>query len=107
MNQEDSADDLEGVVARLETSNLMKRVRDHIKSGKTSKVRNQLIAKWSSINIPCFATAHDDLPRRPAHGKRPVPVGRRQRPTRRQDFLLRRNVQRLRSILYQSCENPF
>ena len=104
--QEDTSEELEKAALRLETSNLMKRVRDHIKSGKSSKVRNWWITKWSSIDFLCFATARHNLSRRPAHGQRPLPLRRRQRPPRRKDLLLRRHVQRLRYILYQSCENP-
>ena len=39
--QEDTTEDLEKVATLLETSNLLKRVREHLKSGRTSKVGNQ------------------------------------------------------------------
>ena len=40
--QEDTTEDLEKVATLLETSNLLKRVREHLKSGRTSKVDSQL-----------------------------------------------------------------
>ena len=60
--QEEISEELEEAARRIEKGNLVKRVREHLKSGKTSKVTRKFLIftygdasgqQWATVNLRC------------------------------------------------------